>query len=605
MTVAARSLAPALLPPARRVWRTVTTPRVLLSVVLLTLLIYLVGLPLLRIVWGTITWQPEDTRVARGFEEGALTDFHWKRTFLGPVSRELVYRPFTNTLVTAGGGTLVALTLGCPLAWLLTRTDLPGRRLLTGLATIPFMLPSWTISLAWLIVFKNARVGGARGLFEYATGIVTPDWLAYGPLPIVVALGLHYYAFSFLLIASALASIDTHLEESAEMLGASRWRILRKITLPLVLPAILSAFILTFSRALGTFGTPIFLGRPVGYYTLATTLYNNLRLGFKSPAYILALLLIVLSALTIYGNQRLIGTRRSFVTIAGRGLKIRHVPLRRWRYPLLILVAVFIAVCVLVPLLLLVWQSLMLQENDFSLGNLSLHYWIGEGDRRYAEGEAGLLRNWLVLGAAWNSVALSVLTALVVGVLGLLLGYAIVKGRGTLLSRGLEQMAFLPYLIPSIAFGAVYIAMFAAPMGPIPSLYGTFTLLVLVCTAKNLPFSSRTGVSSMLQVGSELEEAAVMTGAGWAIRFRRIIVPLTVTGLVSGFLLTFVSTLRELSLIILLVTPATRVLPSLIFRYTEQGYAQFANGIVVILVALSLTGQWLIERVKTRRGVGT
>jgi iron(III) transport system permease protein len=605
MTVAARSLAPALLPPARRVWRTVTTPRVLLSVVLLTLLIYLVGLPLLRIVWGTITWQPEDTRVARGFEEGALTDFHWKRTFLGPVSRELVYRPFTNTLVTAGGGTLVALTLGCPLAWLLTRTDLPGRRLLTGLVTIPFMLPSWTISLAWLIVFKNARVGGARGLFEYATGIVTPDWLAYGPLPIVVALGLHYYAFSFLLIASALASIDTHLEESAEMLGASRWRILRKITLPLVLPAILSAFILTFSRALGTFGTPIFLGRPVGYYTLATTLYNNLRLGFKSPAYILALLLIVLSALTIYGNQRLIGTRRSFVTIAGRGLKIRHVPLRRWRYPLLILVAVFIAVCVLVPLLLLVWQSLMLQENDFSLGNLSLHYWIGEGDRRYAEGEAGLLRNWLVLGAAWNSVALSVLTALVVGVLGLLLGYAIVKGRGTLLSRGLEQMAFLPYLIPSIAFGAVYIAMFAAPMGPIPSLYGTFTLLVLVCTAKNLPFSSRTGVSSMLQVGSELEEAAVMTGAGWAIRFRRIIVPLTVTGLVSGFLLTFVSTLRELSLIILLVTPATRVLPSLIFRYNEQGYAQFANGIVVILVALSLTGQWLIERVKTRRGVGT
>ncbi|MBM3470342.1 MAG: iron ABC transporter permease [Armatimonadetes bacterium] len=588
----------ALHPHLRRLWRAITTPRILLSLGLCAVLIYLVGVPLLRIAWATVTWHPEDARVARGFEEGAFTLFHWKRTFLGAVSNELVYRPFLNTVVTSAGATLMALLIGCPLAWLLTRTDLPGRRLLSGLITIPFILPSWTIALAWLVFFRNSRLGGAGGLFEYLTGVATPNWLAYGPVPIVIAMGLHYYAFTFILVSGALASVDSHLEESGEILGANRWKILKKITLPLVLPAILSAFILTFSRSLGTFGTPIFLGRPVGYYTLATTLYNNLRMGFKASAYILAVVLVALSALTIYGNQRLIGTRKSFVTISGRGLRVRLTPLRGWRYPLLILVSAFVLVCVLVPLLLLAWQSLMLEENNYSLGNLSLHYWVSQGgDRRYAEGEAGLLRSWLVLGAAKNSIALSVITAVLVGLLGLLLGYAIVKGRGTRLSRALEQIAFLPYLVPSIAFGAVYIAMFASPLGPIPALYGTFALLVLVCVAKNLPFSSRTGVSSMLQVGQELEEAAVVAGASWTARFRRIIVPLTLSGFVAGFLLTFISTIRDLSLIILLVTPSTRVLPSLIFRYNEQGFTQFANGIVIILVALSLAGQWLIRKI--------
>lgn len=583
----------------RRLWRTLTTPRMLITIVLGTLLAYLVVMPLARIAWATVTWQPEDARLADSFEEGAFTLFHWKRTFLGTVSRELVYMPFINTLVTASGTTLLALAIGCPLAWVLTRTDLPGRRVLRSLVTIPYILPSWVIALAWLGVFRNPRIGGSVGLFQYLTGIAPPNWLAYGPIPIIVCLGLHYYAFAYVLTAGALASVDRHLEESGEILGASHWKVLRRITLPLVLPAVLSAFILTFSRALGTFGTPIFLGRPVRYYTLATSLYGNLRLGFAADAYILALGLIALSAVTVYANQRLIGTRKGFVTIAGRGLHVRPTPLRRWKVPLLVAVVTFVAVCVLAPLLFLVWQSLMLEENDYSLGNLSLHYWTTPGgNRRYAEGEVGLLRNFLVLGAAKNSVLLASLASAIVAVVGLFLGYAIVKGRGTRASRLLEQVAFLPYLIPSIAFGAAYIAMFAAPLGPIPALYGTFALLVLVSVAKNLPFSSRAGVAAMLQIGGELEEAAVVAGASWTTRFRRVIVPLAAGGLFSGFLLTFISTIRELSLIILLVTPATRVLPSVLFRYTEQGYTQFADGIVVILVVLSLAGQWAIGRVR-------
>ena len=583
----------------RRLRHVLGRPHVALSILLGLILLYLVVVPLVRITWATITWQAEDARLARGFEEGALTLFHWQRTFLGSVSRELVYEPFVNTLVTSAGATALALFLGCGLAWLLTRTDLPGRRLMGNLVTIPYILPSWTIALAWVTCFKNSRLGGAIGFFEYFTGIAPPNWLAYGPVPIIIALGLHYYAFAYLLMSGALASVDVYLEESGEILGANRWQILRRITFPLVLPALLSAFILTFSRSMGTFGTPLFLGRTVGYYTLSTSLYSFLRQGFKADAFILGLVLIALSAITIYLNQRLIGTRKSFVTIAGRGLRVRETPLRRWKYPLFALVVLFVVVCVLSPIVLLVWQSLQLNDNDYSLGNLSLHWWTSlGGNRLYAEGELGLLRNPLVWGAARNSLLLAAITATVVAAVGLLLGYAIVKGRGTWLAKLLEQLAFLPYLIPSIAFGAVYLAMFAQPLGPIPALYGTFALLVLVCVAKNLPFSSRAGVSSMLQVGKELEEAAMMHGASWFTRFRRIIIPLTTGGLVSGFLLTFISTIRELSLIVLLVTPSTRVLPSLVFRYNEQSFTQLADGIVVVLVVMSLASQWLISRVK-------
>ena len=193
-------------------------------------------------------------------------------------------------------------------------------------------------------------------------------------------------------------------------------------------------------------------------------------------------------------------------------------------------------------------------------------------------------------------LALAFLTAFFTATLGVILGYAIVKGRGTRLGKLVEQISFIPYVIPGIAFGAVYISMFASPVGPIPALYGTFALLVIVSVAKHIPYSARTGVSAMLQVGRELEEAAEVANAGAWRRFRRIIFPLTSPGFVSGFLLTFITTMRELSLIILLVTPATQTLPSLTIRYNENGDSQLANAVILILIALVLIGNFIISR---------
>jgi len=366
-----------------------------------------------------------------------------------------------------------------------------------------------------------------------------------------------------------------------------------------VLPALISAFILTFSRAVGTFGTPYFLGAPVRYFTLATTIFTSIVNRTPAVAYIGALVLILISMFIITMNQRVIGDK-SFTTIAGKGFRRRQTLLGRWRYPAFVLMASLIGLAVFIPLLLLLWQTLMLYPNDYSPGNLTFHYWIGKSQAVLAEGESGILRNAQILGAAWNSIRLSVIVALITGIAGILIGYAVVKGRKTRLAALLEQGSFLPYLIPSIAFGAIYLSLFSRSIGPLPPLYGTFVLLVMVCVAKNLPFSARSGISSMMQVAGELEEAAVMAGASWFRRFRRIILPLTLAGSLSGFILAFIATMRELSLIILLITPETRTLTTMTFRYVEQGYSQFADAIILLIVVLVVGGEFLARRIGKR-----
>jgi len=249
----------------------------------------------------------------------------------------------------------------------------------------------------------------------------------------------------------------------------------------------------------------------------------------------------------------------------------------------------------------------MLRDGNYSFSNLSLQHWIGERGTIYNHGEPGVLRNPKIYTTAWNSIRLSLWAAFLTALLGVLLGYAIVKGRGTRLSKLVEQLAYIPYVIPGIAFGAVYIAMFLKPLGPIPSLYGTFALLVIVSVAKHIPYSSRSGVSAMMQVGRELEEAGQITGANVWQRFRRIIFPLTSAGFVSGFLLTFITTMRSLSLIILLVTPKTQVLSSQSMFYIENGDGQMANVVVLILISLVALGNFIITRFRggsLKKGLG-
>src|SRR5512136_2732636 len=348
-----------LLAAFRRFIRWLTSAKVVLGLFMLVLMIYLILVPLYRMLETTVTYQEKDIYYDPNAVVGQFTFFHWTRMLTGEIAQILTYAPLQHSLVISVGATLLALIIGSALAWMVIRTDMPGRNIINTLATVPYIMPSWTIAMAWTVLFKNRTTGGAPGIYEYLLGQGPPNWLAYGPVPIIISSALHYYTFFFLFVTAALMSIDSSLEEAGDLMGASRGRILRKITFPLVLPALLSGFIMTFSKVMGTYGGPALLGVPVKYYTISTMIRSAIGIGDKADAFVLAITLIMFSMVLISINQRLVGTRRSYETIGGRGFMAKPTRLRNWRTVLFACVVVFQICVIVVPLGLLLLDTFM------------------------------------------------------------------------------------------------------------------------------------------------------------------------------------------------------------------------------------------------------
>jgi len=570
------------------------------GIVLALLLVVFVVIPIGYMAASSFTFDSWGPRYVRGAQPGELTTFYWQRVLTGRLARAIFWEPLLHSFLIAVLMTGIALPVGALFAWLVARTDIPFKGFWNSALIVPYIVPSWTVGLAWLTLFKNPQFGGQPGLFSSLFGSSPPTWLGYGLLPIVISLAAHYVPYTFILLRGALATVDAQLEESAEILGAGRLEVLRKITFPLVLPALGSAFVLTFGKGLGEFATQAFLGLPVRYYTLSTRVYAAFSNRQQSEGYVLTLILVLLTALTVFANQRLIGARKRYTTISGKGAFRKPVNLGRWRTPAVFLLGAFVLLFVIAPVGLIAWETFMKFEGQYSLSNFTLHYWVGAGDPLLADGQPGIFKNPVILGAIKNSVLLAGLTALASGTIGIMLGYAVVRTRGSLLSRSLEFLSFTPYMIPGIAFGGIYLSLFARSWGPLPALYGTMALLVVTCTAKYLPFSSSSGISAMHQIDPTLEEAAELHGARWGKRFVRIILPLAKSGFMSAVLLTLITTMRVLDLIVLLVTPHTRTMTSIIFRFQQQGFTQHAYGIMLLIVVITLFGHFLIRRLGGR-----
>ena len=575
--------------------RLILDPVNILLMILLGILFYLVLWPFLELVLHTITWGDGDRRLSRDAIPGEYTWFHWLQVTASPLSERMLYAPLVNTLITGIISTVIALIVGGGLAWCVIRSDMPGKGWLQPVLTLPYIVPSFAIALAWETVFRSPKVGGQPGLYETILGIPPPEWVSYGTFPISITLAMHYFPFAYLLVAGALATIDSQMEEGALLSGASRMMILRRITFPVVAPAFAAAFVLTFGKTIGQFALPFLLGAPTQFHTIATMVYANLALGLDSMAYVLAILLILMSLLAIWASNKFVGNNaRRFETISGKGFRSRQVALGGWRWPIFWSVATFGFVVGILPLILLGYQSLMLIDGFFNLSNLTMHFWTGQSDPEIAMGEPGVLHNANILGAAWNTIELAFFSAVIASLIGLIIAYIVVRKEGNPLARMLDQIAFIPFLFPTIAFGAMYLTMFAEARGPIPALYGTFTLLVLISVVNRLPYSVKTGVTAVTQIGRELEEAAEVAGASWGRRFRKIIVPLASSGVVTGMMVSFVGVMRELSLIILLITPSTRVLMTVGFNYAEEGLTQLSNALVLIVAMITIAGELIL-----------
>ena len=580
-----------------------TNPYNLLVIVSIVALSVLVVWPLLQMVLTTFQLAPSEARRVKG-TPGDWTLYYWQRILNSSVSANMLYRPLLNSLLIASCVSVGSILVGGLIAWLMVRSDLPGKKFFSLAVIIPYMIPSWCKSMAWISVFKTPRIGGSAGFLSYL-GITVPEWLAYGPVAIICVLIIHYYAYAYLLMSAALRSINSELEEMGEIIGAPRRMMLSKITFPLVLPSILSSFILIFSKSMGTFGVPAFLGMKVSYYTISTMLYSSIKQQQTAVAYTISLILISIAAIVIFLNQCALGTRKSYATIGGKGGRSNVLSLKKGKVPITVLLACFLGFAVVLPIGILILQSLMLKLGDFSLSNLTLHYWIGQGVKEIFNSEPGVLVNPQFYQVLKNSLKLVVIASFIATIFGQLIGYVNSRGRHLKSGKLVEQLVFIPYLIPSIAFGAMYLSMFSTAktvtlfghtLTVLPSLYGTFALLVLVTVVKNLPFSSRAGTANMLQISVELEEAAHISGAHFLTRFRKIVFPLSKNGFMSGFMLIFMAIMKELDLLVILISPTTQTMPYMAYSYMSGGMEQYSNVVAILMFLVVFLIYWIANK---------
>ena len=569
------------------------------NVVLLVMLVflgYLTLFPLLTMIRDTFTVHvSESMRLKQS--AGSFTLNHWIKVLFDPSSLSVFYKPLLNSLVTSLGACLVALLFGGVFSWLITRTNIRWKKVLSSLFIFPYIMPSWTLALAWYNIFKNSVVGGTPGMFVALTGIETPNWFAYGAFPIALVTGLHYTPFAYIMIGGILRNMDANLEEAAMMLHTRRSRIVWKITIPMVLPAVLSTFLLVFSSAMSSFAVPQFLGLPVRYQVLTTQLYRTLNGINPGQGYCIAMLMIIISVAILAFNNRMIGTRKNYTTVTGKSSNISLINLKKARTFISVIALVLILIVSIFPLVSFAIESLILHPGDYSPSNFTLQFWIGTAEENsIANNEAGLLRNPSLWKALLNSLKLSLICAVTAGTLGFLAGYGIVRGRGTKLAKIVDNLAFFPYLMPSMAFSVIYLSMFSTRRGFIPALYGTFFLLVLIGTVKYMPFASRSGINSMMQLSTQIEEAGEIIGVSWPKRMARLVIPIQKSSFISGYLLPFISCMRELSLFVLLVTPSNRVLTTLLFYYNEKGWNQYSNGINLMIVLIVLLVNAIVNK---------
>lgn len=569
-------------------------PTAVIGVLLVLLFGYLIAVPIITLLIDAVEVQFGDQRRA-GVEIGGWTFYYLQRALFSPVADDLFWRPLRNTLQISFGAIFVSITVGGLLAWLISRTDMFGRRWFATALIVPYMLPSWTFALAWRTLFRNRSVGGQQGWAE-SLGFSPPDWLAYGQVPITTILALHYTPFVILLFGNALRRFDSQLEDSARVLGAGPGVVARQIILPLMLPALMSAVILIFAKCLGEFGVSYVLGLPVDYNVLSTSLYRSISSRQTGVAAVLAGAIMLIGIISLIIDAWLVREARRFVTVGGKGAMSRQSPLRRYRIPATIFAAVIFLISVGLPLVTLTLSTVMRVPADFSLDNFTLDYWIGQ-DLDTIALRSGILLTPELWNAAWNTLRIVGIASICSGILGLLVGYVVVRSPVRTIATFLRHVTFFPYLVPGVAFGAAYLSLFAVSRGPVPALYGTIAILILALTADQMPYASRAGISAMMQLGRSPEEAAQIAGAGWFRRMISVVIPIQKGALVAGVLLPFISGVRGLSLFVILAVPGTDVLTTYSLRLVDFNYTQAANAVVLIISAIAYFGTVAAQRI--------
>lgn len=586
-------------------------PSNIILIIFAILLTLTVVIPLVFLLYNTVLVHQGEAR-RLGVAVGSLTLNHWYSIFFQSKYNYAVttfYKPLVNSVGMALVACLISLIIGGGIAWLITRSDFPAKKFISTVFVFPYIMPSWSIAMFWENFFKNnVNLVGAQaqiGMLQSLTRIAVPGGMVYGFWPCAICLGIHYAPFAYILIGGILRNMDANLEEAATILKATRFKILRRITLPIVMPALLSTVLLVFASSVSSYTVPAFLGTKSGFMTLSLQMKSLINGSqYKGQGYVMATVLMLFSILILMVNQFVTNSRRSFTTVTGKSSQVSLVKLGKVGKPIITTIVVFYAAFfAIIPLISFALESFLEVSGDYS--TFTLYYWItSEQTNAYITGSVGIFRNKEIWRAFGNSLLISIICALIAGTFGILVGYGVAKKRGSRLANYVSNLAFLPYLIPAMSFATIYLIM--SYTKTLSFLNGSLLLLIVVGSIKFLPFASKSGTNAMLQLSNEIEEAAIIVGVPWWKRMVRVLFPIQKSSFISGYLLPFVSCMRELTLFVLL-TGSSTILTAVLQNYEKYDCVQISNGINLIIIVSVLVINLVVNKLtgaSIDKGVG-
>jgi iron(III) transport system permease protein len=533
-------------------------PAMLLWVLLIAALLLLVAFPLFKLLLVSLY-----TRAGE-FTFG---------NYLAAYGRARYVESLVNSLLLASETAAISVIFAAPMAWAVSRTNMPGKNIVWACVFGAFILPPYLGAIGWILL-AGPNAGFVNQAWRWLTGATGPLVNVFTFQGLAFVMAFQSFPLIFIFVKSALDLVSSELEDAANILGAGTWKTMWKVTLPMAWPSILGGAIIVFLETVALFGTPALIGIPARINTATTQLWQF----FESPvrvevaaAYSIPLLLITLA---LVGLQRLMLRRKGFVAQTGKGGERRPIEFGAGRFVLL-------AWCLGVGIVSVVMPALVLLEASFarawgrgpSLDNLTI------ANYRFLifEHETALSSIWHTL---WYSGASATLAAL----LALLVAY-IVSRKLVRFGGALAFLAMAPFVIPGIVMAIGFYAAFARP--PF-ALYGTAAIIILAFTARFLPIAYASSSAAMGTLHPEMEEAARILGCGRLRTIARITAPLLKKSLLGGWLVVFIVATRELSAAIFLVGPNTRTMAVLLYDLSEAGNFEVVAALGGILLAITL-----------------
>ncbi len=543
-------------------WR---DPVVLTTIGLAIVLACLALLPTGMLFYGSFTSAPLG-------EAGHFTLANYIEAYSDPETFRLLVTSFGFAL----GSSTLSLVLALVLAWITVRTNAPWRGVFELTAIVPNIFPPLLIAIAWTLLL-NPAVGLINAVLKHLFGLSASPFNIYSIPGLIFVEGLILTPLAFLIISAALRGMDPSLEESARIAGSSQFQIMRRITFPLMRPAILAAGMLNFVRAIESFDTPAIIALPARIEVFTTKIYRE-ALAAYPPNYNLAatygvsLLAIALVCVAVY--RRYTARIETFATVTGKGYRPHTMDLGRWKYAATAVATLILALMVIMPVMMLLLMSVLPYYhvptmNDIHLLTLRHYAYVFENDRVYR--------------AIGHSLFLAIAGATIAMLLAALIGYITVKtkvrGRGIL-----EGLTFLPWAFPSaaLAMGLLwgYVRM------PLP-IYGTIWILLIAYVTRFLPYGLRSATSTIVQIHNELEEASRACGGGFWTTLRRVLLPLMRPGLIAGWILLATIFMREFSLSLFLYTPASEPVGPLLYYLWLDGLTGPVGALGVLVSVVS------------------